>query len=645
MEATQSSTQPDGPAGEQTGQSGEQNARQPEQPAQPKQRAKQPARQPQHKNAVIAFLTKERGAKASAANGHAPGRFVRWWRAHRPSTRALGWIAPLIVTAIGGFLRFFHLGSPHDLVFDESWYVKDAWAMLQTGAERQWPDPDAGKGLLNFGEGRARISEAFVNGDVNTFLPQPETIFTHPPLGKWLIAIGMKLFGGAYPFAWRFTAALAGTIAILLVARVALMLFHNVTIATTAAIFMALDGQAITLSRTAILDGFLMVFVLGAFLCLLHHRDWALERLRIAHERDVARPGMVERTVPLRLCERRGEGGDTYSAGSVAGQPSVRLVVRSSGPVVAFSWWRLAGLMLLGIATGIKWSGGYFFAVFALISVLWDGYNRRTVGYRRWFGALVAKDGLLTALYAVPLYALTYVATWTSWFISSDAFYRHWAEENPGQGIQWLPATLRSFVQRHIHDLQTAASINGYHPSSSTALDWPLQLQGTAFRTILGDNVQPLSFDFPGMCGPSANRAGCVSTITNVGNPVVWWIGTACLVAAIVFAIKRRGDWRALAVWSGMIAGWAPWLLYMHRTTYAFYSVAFLPWEILATCYLLDWVRRRSKYADSLRNWAVTLDVAAVVFGIYLLPLWVGIPMTTLGWEFRALLPGWLNGT
>ncbi|HVN13738.1 MAG TPA: hypothetical protein VMT69_16730, partial [Kineosporiaceae bacterium] len=36
--------------------------------------------------------------------------------------RFWGWAGPLIVTAIGGFLRFFRLDQPHQLVFDETYY-------------------------------------------------------------------------------------------------------------------------------------------------------------------------------------------------------------------------------------------------------------------------------------------------------------------------------------------------------------------------------------------------------------------------------------------------------------------------------------------------------------------------------------------
>lgn len=577
------------------------------------------------KNPVVEFPTKQRSLTPSDDDASHPGRFTRWWRAHRPSDRALGWIAPLIVALFGGFIRFFRLGEPSGLVFDESYYVKDAWAMLQTGDARLWPERVKG----------VDIDTLFAMGQTNLYESTASNIFTHPPLGKWLIAAGMKLFGGATPFAWRFTAALAGTIAILLIARVALRLFHNVTIATTAAIFMAFDGQAITMSRTAMLDGFLMVFVLGAFLCLLNHRDWALRRLQAAHERDVARPGMVVRSEPLADRERRGEGGDTYAP---AGRPSVRLVVASSGPVVAFSWWRLAAFVLLGLATGVKWSGGYFLAIFAVISVLWDGYNRRTVGYRRWFGAAIAKDGLLTALYAIPAYALTYLACWTSWFMTPDADHRHWALEHPGQGVTWLPDTLRSLIRLHIVDYQAAAGITRVHPRSSSMLTWPLQLSST---TLMRTNLIGGAIQSPGLCKVTP-LLDCTQTVTNVGNPVVWWIGTPCLVLAVVWAIVRKGDWRMPAVLSGFIAGWVPWFAYLTRSAFAYYSVCFLPWVILGTCYALDWLARRGK-TGSLTRTAICLDISAIAVGLYLYPIWTGMPLSVEGWLMRMIVPGWIQ--
>src|SRR5438874_4371121 len=52
-----------------------------------------------------------------------------------PDDRPWGWLGPLLVTAFGTFLRFNRLRVPRAVVFDETYYVKDAWSILQHGVE------------------------------------------------------------------------------------------------------------------------------------------------------------------------------------------------------------------------------------------------------------------------------------------------------------------------------------------------------------------------------------------------------------------------------------------------------------------------------------------------------------------------------
>ena len=55
------------------------------------------------------------------------------------------WLLPLLSILLGAFLRFWHLGQPQDIAFDETYYVKDSWAIMLSGYEREWPDDaDAG---------------------------------------------------------------------------------------------------------------------------------------------------------------------------------------------------------------------------------------------------------------------------------------------------------------------------------------------------------------------------------------------------------------------------------------------------------------------------------------------------------------------
>src|SRR5438105_9809924 len=58
-----------------------------------------------------------------------------------PDDRPWGWLGPLLVTAFGAFLRFNRLRVPKALIFDETYYAKDAWSILKHGVEWRLLDP------------------------------------------------------------------------------------------------------------------------------------------------------------------------------------------------------------------------------------------------------------------------------------------------------------------------------------------------------------------------------------------------------------------------------------------------------------------------------------------------------------------------
>ena len=54
--------------------------------------------------------------------------------------RMWAWIGPLLCMVLGGGLRVWDLHEPHQLVFDETYYVKQAWSLAEWGYERDKPD-------------------------------------------------------------------------------------------------------------------------------------------------------------------------------------------------------------------------------------------------------------------------------------------------------------------------------------------------------------------------------------------------------------------------------------------------------------------------------------------------------------------------
>lgn len=491
-----------------------------------------------------------------------------------------GWTSALAVTAVGAALRLPALGRPAQLVFDETYYVKDAWTLLHLGYEGRWPDdPDP----------------AFEAGDVDGYSTVASYV-VHPPVGKWFIAAGLRLLGAQDPVGWRLGAAVAGVVAVLLLARVARRLTGSSTLGALAGLLLAVDGSAIAHSRTALLDGFLMVLVLGAFTALVVDRDRTAERLR-------------RLTGPPRA-------------------PSVW------GPGLGLRPWRVLAGVLLGLAVGVKWSALPFVAVLGLLSVGWDAAARRRAGVRRWWQAALGLDAPPALLSVVGVGLLAYLASWTAWFRSPGAYRRDWAATHPGEGVTWLPEGLRSLVQYHLDMWGFHTTLTADHPYAAHPAGWLLQLRPTAFFYTSPEPPQQL-------CG--ADR--CAQTVTSLGNPVLWWLGTLAVVACLWWLVRRR-DGVALAALSGLAAGWLPWFFYSERTIFAFYAVVVLPWVILclvhATSRLLAWGAREEYRAAVVRATVVALLVAVLAVSAWFWPVWTGEVMTFRAWQMRQWLPGWV---
>ncbi|WP_425956148.1 dolichyl-phosphate-mannose--protein mannosyltransferase [Xylanimonas sp. McL0601] len=503
--------------------------------------------------------------------------------------RLLDWVGSAVIVLLAAVARLQNLGRPHTLVFDETYYVKDAFTLWRLGFEAQWPkDPNA----------------AFEAGHVNTFLDQAAYV-VHPQVGKWLIGLGMELGGGATSStAWRLANAVIGILAVLLVIRIARRLFSSTAMGLVAGLFMAIDGTAIVHSRTALLDQFLMFFVLVAFGCLLLDREWARRRLadRVAAIVDA--------------------GGN----------------VSRYGPRLGFRWWRLAAGVSLGLACGVKWSGIYFLAVFGILTVLWDVAARRAAGVGRWWEDAIVVDGLPALLVMVPTAVAVYVASWWSWFVHPDSYLRQWAAHNPGQGVTWLPEALRSWVHYHQQMWNFHTTLVSDHAYKSNPIGWIIQWRPTSFFWQRTDAA----------AGGCSVARDCASAVTSLGNPLLWWLAALAIIAVIVLGVSRR-DWRALAVLSGTIAGWLPWVItYLdtQRTVFTFYSIAFTPWVILTLVYVgvvaLEETERRPRLRRRVVASITVVVVAIVVVSAAFYPVWTAQEVPFDYWRNLMRLRSWI---
>lgn len=447
--------------------------------------------------------------------------------------RLWAWLGPGLMALLAAILRLVNLDHPHQLVFDETYYVKDAFTLDRFGFATRW-DPD--------GESP---NENFVRGDYHEMTDEAAYV-VHGDVGKWLIALGMRLFGADTGLGWRFSAAVAGTLCVLLVGRIAWQLLENAAAATTASALLALDGVSIVDSRTALLDVFLALFVLLGF--------WALLRDRQASR--------------ARLARRIGRDPD--------------VLVRRWGPPGGPRWWLVAAGVALGVAAGVKWSGFYAAAAFGLTAFVWELQARRAIGVPGWRASAVLRGGIPAFLALVPTVVVTYVASWFSWFTHEGAYMRSWAADLRAAGDPvprgWLPDTLNSFWQYHLNMLQFHSSLHAEHSYAATPLGWLLQVRPTSFFWESFDEASVAQ----GMCG----SARCVQAVTSIGNPFVWWFGFIALLVVVGMAFSRR-DWRAGAILAGYAGTYLPWFLFLGRTVFTFYTVVIAPFVVLSLAYAL----------------------------------------------------------
>lgn len=533
------------------------------------------------------------------------------------------WIVLLIITAIGGALRLYRLGFPHSLIFDETYYVKDSYSMINFGYERAWPEG----------------ADTFFNaGDPSIIENTPEYV-VHPPLGKWVIGLGIDLFGADDSFGWRFSVAVVGTLTIFLTGYIAWKLLRSPFFACVAAVLIAVDGEHFVHSRTSLLDIVLMAFVLLGFAFLILDREQITKRL----VKWAKAPPLAE--VSAASSSSLAEAPATSPRSRTKADARLRrrrADELSYGPRLGVRWWLIAAGISLGLAMGVKWSGLYALAAFGIMVVAWDVHSRYRAGAAHpWLGMFI-RDSIPAFLTLVPIAFIAYVTTWTGWILSTDGWDRQWAAQTPGwwqslpDWLQWLP----SLAHYHYTAYSFHVGLDAEHPYMSNPWGWIVQWRPTSFYY---ESINQGSF--------GCDVTKCSSAITSVGNPVVWTLAPLAILVLLGAWILRR-DARAGVILAGFAATWLPWFAYQQRTIFTFYTIVMVPFVVLALTYALAllWGRRPPGHKRgtlvpwplAIRRLVVGIIVAAAVLAFgYFWPIYTGEVIPFEDWNNRMWTVTW----
>jgi dolichyl-phosphate-mannose--protein O-mannosyl transferase len=506
------------------------------------------------------------------------------------------WRAAAVAAGVGTVaagLRFAGLGRPAELVFDETYYAKDAWAVLRTGAEREWLDG---------------ADDQILNGDLSG-LTDEASFASHPPMGKWVIA-GGEWLAGMTPFGWRLGVAVLGTLAAVVMVYLARRVTRSTALGGLAGLLIALDGLAIVTSRIAVLDGLLMFWVVLATALLVRDRDWA--RTRMARS----------------LTRREVEAADP----SDTADPVV--------PIPLWRPWRVLMGVALGLATATKWSGLPVLAAFGVLTVVWQAGALAQAGGRLPIRRALLVDAPVAFVTVVGSALLAYLVTWTGWLRGTDGYERQWGAANPpsGPGADLVPDALRSLWHYHATQYDLLSGLDSEHNWQSAPSGWLILLRPVLFYR-----------DKPGMGQDGCTATECVGDILAVGTPAIWWVGVAALALAF-WRASARDDWRAWLVLAGVAATWLPWFAYADRPIFSSYAIVTLPFMVLGIVIALrvlpDGLNAVGPaVAQRGRRWMVAIGVVllfvVIVQAWFFWPIWTGEPIPLEEWRWRIWLPGW----
>lgn len=492
-------------------------------------------------------------------------------RKTKQSIKSIAWfrIGLLGIFLLSLSLRFWGLGRFNTLVFDEVYYAKFA----------------------------------------NNYLTGTKFFDGHPPLSKYLIAIGIWI-GNQLPigqdtvnsltgstlstWSYRWLNALTGSFIPLVISAIAFQLSQRRSYALIAGTLAAMDGLFLVESRYALNNVYLVIFGLLGQWCLL---------------------------LSLRSSKR------------------LNVLLGLSGIFFAAS-------------ASIKWNGLWFLAS---VYLLWGiGWIFRFINWLRQNSKRneqIPSNSLPTS----PLYRLTQINLFAFLlcFAAIPAFF-YWLIWIPH--IQLNPEFKFVEVQRQILGYhQRVGSGTNIHPYCSTWYSWILMLRPVAYFYQVAISIATPIPDGNPTLALSSGRI--VYDVHAIGNPFLWWLSSIAIVFLVWILLEHWKILPSLAIANApRLSFLPPQDLWVVLFLFISYMANLIPWIPVSRCVFLYHYMGSSVYAAMGLAWLVdrwfrTREFRAIGIGVmvicaigflFWMPIYLGLPLTQDQYQLRMWLRSWV---
>jgi len=485
----------------------------------------------------------------------------------------------------------------------------------------------------------------------------------------------VRLDAGSNAFAWRLAGVVFGAILVGLVYLLAATMFGRRRIAVLAASFVAIDGMSYVMSRIAMNDIFVAVFIVAGYLLFwqiwsgrwARSAWWVLPLVGVllglaAATKWVgfyAMAGLwvlvlarssLGRLVLVGLAAFAavvaGIGAPWPFGVAMVGVVTIALAITHARPI-RFDW---ASAKLALPATG---------AVLGLVglsfALAYDQVDGRQPGSAVEYlfailtrGAQAAWPAGVMLGVAGVLLAWRAVATWRQ--PGSDA---RWWEPSQMGGFAWswigacllvIPLTVYALSYLPYLDLGHTFAIGSTGPGYGWSIDeLHSQMFGYHYGLTAGHASASPWWSWPLGIKPTWFFNGTydveqIAVIYNGGNPILFWAGVPAVIGCAILAWRRRSPALVLLVFAFAFQ-LVPWTR-IERATFAYHYLTAVIFAMIAVAYVVDELLRRPAWRELAIGYLALVAVAFVL--VY--PLGAALPMPDWYINAARALPPWNYG-
>jgi dolichyl-phosphate-mannose--protein O-mannosyl transferase len=511
--------------------------------------------------------------------------------------RSFSWfkIGMIAVFLLSLALRFWGLGRFNTLVFDEVYYAKFA----------------------------------------QNYLSQTSFFDGHPPLGKYIIAIGMWLSSyfpfwqdtvnvltgvARPPWSYRWINALFGAFIPLIISGIAYQLSYRRSFAFLAGLFTACDGIFLVESRYALINQYIVIFgLLGQWLLLL----------ALANTKKQRRFYLIFSGI-------------------------------SFGAAIATKW---NGLFFL-IGVYLNWMLAWLKQHFALknrddqINLIDNAsFYLSSTELRQSTATLNITQETTSKPLFFPLQKIAQLKIFTAAFylgiIPLIAYSLIWIPhiiQNPKYNFIKVHTQILSFHNR------LGGNTNDIHPYCAAWYKWPLLIRPIAYFYQTASNVnEPIPIVGP----PLPSNAGkVIYDVHAMGNPFLWWFSFAAILILIVAILLKQivipsiqqkrlslnspfsiDIGIALYLVLNYAANLLPWVK-VNRCVFIYHYMTAVVFAFMALAWLIDKCLR--SYHIEIRAFGLTVIFLIIIAFVFWMPIYLGLPLSADGYKLRMLFTSWI---